>query len=147
MELGVDPAKQAEMVVGTSAGSYLGSSMTSGHFERLSAEFDFFGHFPGLFAKMAPLSTADRSQKRAQEINFAVKDGDPASIRAIGHAALAADNRVNGQAADRLAWLLTGDSKLTGPRQDVYDRERLLYRRANRSHPQSRSARQSNRNI
>jgi NTE family protein len=133
MELGVDPAKQAEMVVGTSAGSYLGSSMTSGHFERLRAEFEFFGHFPGLFAKMAPLSTADPSQKRAQEINFAVKDGDPASIRAIGHAALAADNRVNGQAADRLAWLLTGDSKTGWPAakmyttaNDCYTGERLI---------------------
>ena len=70
MELGVDPAKEAEMVVGTSAGSYLGSSMTSGHFERLRAEFEFFGRFPGLFAKMAPVSTANASQKRAQEINF-----------------------------------------------------------------------------
>ena len=69
---------------------------------------------------MAPLSTADPSQKRAQEINFAVKDGDPASIRAIGHAALAADNRVNGQAAGRLAWLLTGDSKTGWPSAKMY---------------------------
>jgi NTE family protein len=133
MELGVDPAKQAEMVVGTSAGSYIGSSMTSGHFERLRDEFEFFGHFPGLFAKMAPVSTANPSQKRAQEINFTVKDGDPASIRAIGHAALAADNRVNGQAADRLAWLLTGDSKTRWPpakmymtANDCYTGERLI---------------------
>ena len=107
--------------------------MTSGHFERLRAEFEFFGHFPGLFAKMAPVSTANPSQKRAQEINFAVKDGDPASIRAIGHAALAADNRVNGQAVDRLAWLLTGDSKTGWPpakmyttANDCYTGERLI---------------------
>jgi hypothetical protein len=35
IELGVDPARQAELVVGTSAGAYIGSSMTSGHFQRL----------------------------------------------------------------------------------------------------------------
>ena len=120
LELGVDPAKEADMVVGTSAGSYIGSSMTSGHFERLRTEFEFFGHFPGLFAKMAPLSTANPSQKRAQEISFTAKDGDPASIRAIGHAALAADNRVNGQAVERLAWLLTGDSTTSWPPAKMY---------------------------
>ncbi len=133
MELGVDPAKEAEMVVGTSAGAYLGSSMTSGHFGRLRSEIDFFGRFPGLFARMAPVSTANASQKRAQEINFSVKDGDPASIRAIGHAALAADNRVNGPAVERLAWLLTGDSKTGWPpakmyttANDCYTGERLV---------------------
>jgi len=133
MEFGVDPAAQAEMVVGTSAGAYIGSSMTSGHFRRLRTEFDFFGHFPGLFAKLAPLSSANASQKRAREINFAVKDGDPASIRAIGHAALAADNTVNGPAVERVAWMLTGDSRTGWPAakmvttaNDCFTGERLI---------------------
>lgn len=133
MELGVDPVRQADMVVGTSAGAYIGSSMASGHFQRLRAEFDFFGHFPRLFARLAPVSTANASQKRAQEINFRVKDGDPSSIRAIGHAALAADNRVNGSAVERVAWLLTGDSvtewppaKMYTTANDCFTGERLL---------------------
>lgn len=137
MELGVDPAEEAEMVVGTSAGAYIGSSMTSGHFGRLRSEFEFFGRFPGLFAKMAPVSADNLSQKRAREINFAVRDGDPATIRAIGHAALAADNRVNGEAVDRLAWLLTGDSKTGWPpvkmyttANDCYTGERLIVGKA-----------------
>jgi len=46
LELGVDPAGQADMVVGTSAGAYAGSSMTSGGFEHLRDQFDFFGKFP-----------------------------------------------------------------------------------------------------
>ena len=120
MELGVDPAKQAEMVVGTSAGAYIGSSMTSGDFLRLRTEFDFFGHFPSLFGKLAPVSSSNASQKRAREINFSVKDGDPSSIRAIGHAALAADNRVNGPAVERVAWLLTGDSKTNWPASKMF---------------------------
>jgi NTE family protein len=131
-ELGVD-LNLAQMVVGTSAGSYAGSSLTSGHFQRLRLEFDFFGHFPSLFAKLAPLSSPNLSQKRAQEINFNVKDGSPASIRAIGHAALAADNRVNGTAVERLVGLLTGDSTTDWPvakmfttANDCYTGERLI---------------------
>ena len=132
LELGVDP-NVAEMVVGTSAGAYAGSSLTSGHFLRMRKEFDFFGAFPGLFAKMAPVASPNASQKRAQEINFGVKDGGPASIRSIGHAALAADNKLNGDSVDRLAWLLTGDSRTDWPvakmfttANDCYTGERLV---------------------
>ncbi len=132
IEAGFDPAKP-EMVVGTSAGAYMGSSLTSGHFTRMRVEFDFFGHFPRLFAAMAPVSSPNISQRRAQEINFSVRSGDPASIRAIGHAALAADNRVNGPAVERLAWLLTGDSRTDWPparmfttANDCYTGERLV---------------------
>jgi len=123
----------AEMVVGTSAGAYAGSALTSGHFTRLRTEFDFFGYFPSLFAKLAPVTSPNLSQKRAQEINFSVKDGSPASIRAIGHAALAADNHVNGSAVERLAALLTGDSRTDWPvakmfttANDCYTGERLV---------------------
>jgi NTE family protein len=123
----------AEMVVGTSAGAYAGSTLTSGHFSHLRRVFDFFGEFPGLFAKLAPVSSPNLSQKRAQEINFNVKDGTPASIRAIGHAALAADNHVNGNSVDRLAWLLTDDSRTGWPvakmyttANDCYTGERLI---------------------
>jgi NTE family protein len=131
-ELGVD-LNIAEMVVGTSAGAYAGSSLTSGHFQHLRRAFDFFGRFPSLFARLAPVSSPNLSQKRAQEINFNVKDGSAASIRAIGHAALAADNRVNGNAVERLVGLLTDDSKTSWPvakmyttANDCYSGERLV---------------------
>src|SRR5580698_8672495 len=127
----------AEMVVGTSAGAYAGSALTSGHFGHLRRVFDFFGEFPGLFAKLASVTSPNLSQKRAQEINFNVKDGAPASIRAIGHAALAADNRVNGDGVERLAWLLTDDSRTDWPvakmvttANDCYTGERLIVTRA-----------------
>ena len=136
LEAGLDP-NLPEMVVGTSAGAYMGSSLTSGHFARLRVEFDFFGHFPRLFAAMAPVTDPNASQRRAQEINFSVKDGSPASIRAIGHAALAADNRVNGSAVERLAWLLTGDSRTGWPparmfttANDCYTGERIVVSQA-----------------
>jgi NTE family protein len=123
----------ADMVVGTSAGAYAGSTLTSGHFKHLLHVFDFFGEFPGLFAKLAPVTSPNLSQKRAQDINFNVKDGSPASIRAIGHAALAADNHVNGSAVERLAWLLTDDSRTDWPvakmfttANDCYTGQRLV---------------------
>ncbi len=132
IEAGFDPALP-EMIVGTSAGAYMGSSLTSGHFARMRVEFDFFGHFPRLFAAMAPVASPNASQRRAQEINFSVRDGSPASIRAIGHAALAADNRLNGSAVERLAWLLTDDSRSDWPparmfttANDCYTGERLV---------------------
>lgn len=132
IEHGVD-LTAAEMVVGTSAGSYAGSSLLSGRFAQLRSAFEFFGHFPGLFAKLAPVTAPNASQKRAQEINFAVKDGSPDSIRAIGHAALAADNRLNGDGVERLAWLLTGDSRTAWPTpkmfttaNDCYTGERIV---------------------
>lgn len=137
LEMGVDPASLSELVVGTSAGAYVGSSLTSGHFQRLRAQFEFFSYFPGLFAKLAPVSSPNASQKRAQTINFSVKDGSPDSIRAIGHAALAADNRVNGPAVDRMAWLLTDDSRSAWPpakmittANDCYTGERLVVHKA-----------------
>src|SRR5690349_14131158 len=114
-EQGVDAPTLAEMIVGTSAGSYIGSSMASGHFQRLRTEFDFFGHFPGLFARLAPVTEPNASQMRAQKINAAAKDGSLATLRTIGRAALAADNRLNGPAVERVAALLTGDSRTSWP--------------------------------
>ena len=54
IEAGLDMVRLPKMVVGTSAGSYMGSSPLSGEFTRLRTEFDFFGKFPEIFAKIAP---------------------------------------------------------------------------------------------
>ena len=137
LEEGIDAAALAEMIVGTSAGSYAGSSMASGHFQRLRAEFDFFGHFPGLFARMAPVGDPNTSQQRAQKINAAAKDGSIATRQLIGHAALAANNQVNGAALERVAAFLTGDSKTEWPAAkmhttavDCYTGERVVVSQA-----------------
>ena len=137
LEQGIDAASLAEMIVGTSAGSYAGSSMASGDFQRLRVEFDFFGHFPGLFARMAPVSDPNTSQQRAQKINAAAKDGSLATRQLIGHAALAADNQVNGPAIEHMAALLTGDSKTDWPPAkmhttavDCYTGERIIVSQA-----------------
>lgn len=136
-EQDIDAGVLADIIVGTSAGSYAGSSMASGHFDRMRAEFDFFGHFPGLFARMAPVSNPNASQQRAQKINAAAKDGSLSTRQIIGHAALAADNAVNGEAIERMAALLTGDSRTDWPAAqmhttavDCYTGERIIVSRA-----------------
>lgn len=136
-EQGLDMAALPEMVVGTSAGSYMGSSLASGHFNRMRTEFDFFGYFPGLFAKMAPLSAPNISQQRAMEINAGARDGEISTLRIIGHAALAADNKLNGDGVEKVAAFLTGDSKSDWPAAkmhttavDCYTGERLIVSQA-----------------
>ena len=99
----------------------MGSSLTSGHFSRLRSDFKFFGHFPSLFAKLTPLSSSNASQQRAVRLSSAAKDGEISTLQAIGRAALAADNRVNGDAVSpRLIWMLTGDSRTDWPVAKIY---------------------------
>jgi NTE family protein len=134
---GLDMNALSDVIVGTSAGSYMGSSLAGGHFLRLRSEFEFFGHFPSLFAKLAPLSSPNASQQRAMKLSAAAKDGEISTLQTIGRAALAADNRVNGDAASRLVWLLTGDSETDWPvakmytsAVDCYTGERLIVSQA-----------------
>jgi NTE family protein len=134
---GLDMKELSEMVVGTSAGSYMGSSLTSGHFWRMRREFEFFGRFPSLFARLAPLSSPNVSQQRAMKLSAAAKDGAVSTLQTIGRAALAADNKVNGDAVSRLVWMLTGDSTTDWPvatmftsAVDCYTGERLIVSQA-----------------
>ena len=59
LDVGIDMNALSEMVVGTSAGSYMGSSLTSGHFQHLRFEFELFGYFPKILADMAPFVSPD----------------------------------------------------------------------------------------
>jgi NTE family protein len=138
LEAGLDMASLSQMVVGTSAGSYMGSSLLSGHFKRLRTEMDFFGEFPKIFAKLAPTTNPNTSQLRAMEINMSATDGSIETRQVIGRAALAADNRLNGSRVEALAALLTGDSKTDWPTPkmfttaiDCYTGERLIVGQAN----------------
>lgn len=133
LEAGLKMEQLPEMVVGTSAGSYMGSALLSGQFQRLRTEFDFFGKFPEIFAKMVPLSNPNLSQQRANAINMAAKDGSIETLKVIGRAALATDNHMNGEKTERAAALLTGDSRTSWPTSrmfttgiDCYTGERLI---------------------
>ena len=120
IEAGLDMVRLPEMVVGTSAGSYMGSSLLSGEFSRLRTEFDFFGKFPEIFAKIAPLTKPNISQIRADQINMSATDGSIETRKIIGNAALAANNKLNGDQIEKVAALLTGDSKKNWPTSRMY---------------------------
>ncbi|MCX7221991.1 MAG: patatin-like phospholipase family protein [Burkholderiales bacterium] len=109
-----------EMVVGTSAGSYMGSSLLSGEFARLRTEFEFFGKFPEIFARIAPVTKPNISQQRADQVNMSAADGSIETRKIIGHAALAANNKLNGDHIEKVAALLTGDSKTDWPTSRMY---------------------------
>jgi NTE family protein len=133
MESGLDVVQIPEMVVGTSAGAYMGSSLLSGEFSRLRTEFDFFGKFPEIFAKIAPVAKPNISQMRADQINMSATDGSIETLKIIGHAALAANNKLNGDRVEKVAALLTGDSKKDWPTSrmhttgiDCYTGERIV---------------------
>lgn len=137
IESGLDMYKLPEMVVGTSAGSYMGSSLMSGEFSRLRSEFEFFGKFPEIFAKIAPVAKPNISQMRADQINMSATDGSIETLKIVGHAALGANNKLNGPRIEKVAALLTGDSKTDWPASrmhttgiDCYTGERVVVSQA-----------------
>ena len=88
---GVD-LSNANVAVGTSAGSIFGAMLTSGHLWRLTGEMDLFSDFPKLLADLMPAVKFNASQLRAQRTELSVRDGSVASIQQIGKAAMASRN-------------------------------------------------------
>lgn len=88
---GVDLA-DAEAVVGTSAGSLLGTMLTSGRIAQEANEFAGLAEHPAMMARMVVANTGAASQRRARELQLQIKVYDPAAIQALGRAAMAAQN-------------------------------------------------------
>ena len=90
---GVD-LSQADIIVGTSAGSLGGAILASGMLAEVTQELDALGTFPFLFAKLLPGGAPNDSQVRAKQITIDATDAKPETIKAIGRAAMAARNPV-----------------------------------------------------
>lgn len=86
---GVD-LRRADRVVGTSAGSLVGSLLCAGRISHMARLADLFTRAKGLVSFLAPVGELSTSQQRAMDLFVATTDNDPANVRAIGHAALAA---------------------------------------------------------
>jgi len=86
---GIDLAG-AQRVVGTSAGSLVASVLEAGNLTRLRKEVGVLARLPKLMAALAPAADLHASQSRALERFGLAADAEPDTIRAIGHAALAA---------------------------------------------------------
>ncbi len=88
---GVD-LSQADIIVGTSAGSLGGAILASGMLAGAAQELDALGTFPFLFGKLLPGGEPNASQVRAKQITIDATDAKPETIQAIGRAAMAARN-------------------------------------------------------
>ena len=82
----------ADVVVGTSAGSVFGAMLTAGHLWRIIDEMDFFNDFPRIFVELVPAVQLNEGQKRAIAVEIAATDASPATIQGIGRAAMASRN-------------------------------------------------------
>jgi len=80
----------APRVVGTSAGSLVSSVLEAGNIGRFRKEVGLLSRAPRLLGALAPSGRLNPSQERARDLFFLAQDADAETIRAIGHAALAA---------------------------------------------------------
>jgi len=80
----------ADLVVGTSAGSLVAAIVTAGRLKRVAGQVEFLARVPALLGVLSGEGELHPSQQRALDLFTGAADADPATIRAIGHAALAA---------------------------------------------------------
>lgn len=88
---GVDLTR-ADAVVGTSAGSVLGTCLTSGRITQEANIFEWFAKHPDDMAKLIVVNTGAKSQLRARELQSTTMTNEPQAIQTMGRAAMAAKN-------------------------------------------------------
>ena len=120
----------ADIVVGTSAGALLGSALLGGRLDLFSAEFNLLGNYPKLMAKFVPTDKFSPSQKRVMQMARAAKSGNPETIQAIGHAAMAAKS-ISQEKFETNIKVFLGDMKAIPPKMymtaiDCYTAERIV---------------------
>lgn len=121
----------ADIVVGTSAGSLIGALLTGGHLWRFGAELDFFVEFPKIFTMIVPTMAPNPSQLRARGIADTAVSADPATIQAIGRAAMAARNSDGPSDYFNAVKRVIGEEKWPSPKlhttaNDCYTGERIV---------------------
>jgi NTE family protein len=80
----------AQIIIGTSAGSVVATSLAAGHLRTLSREFEALSAVPVIMGALAPADNLHPSQQRALDQFSKADNSRPETVRAIGHAALAA---------------------------------------------------------
>jgi len=120
----------ADRVVGTSAGSLVASSLTSGKLKRLHAEVSVLAKVPAIVSALAPASKLQPSQERALDLFLRATDSEPATVQEIGRAALAAATP-RPEVTRRNLSLVVGPGRLSSPTLqitcvDAYTGERCV---------------------
>ena len=124
---------RADRVVGTSAGSMVASALTGGRLKLLHAQVSLLARVPALVSALAPASVLKPSQQLALDLFLKATDGEPATVQAIGHAALAAATP-RAEAMRRNVSLVLGPGRLTSEALqitcvDTYTGERCVVTR------------------
>ena len=130
------PYDMPDIIIGTSAGSLVGSTIAGGHLERLTNEFDFFRDFPKILAALVPTGTANPSQIRARDLCQIAHDASVATIQWIGRGAMSANNPPVSKLQEMIE-TLTGNRAWPSPKfhaatMDCYTGERLVVSEANK---------------
>lgn len=108
----------ADRVVGTSAGSVVAWALAGGHLRRLHLEGYALSRLPAALSALAPATALNDSQLRALGLFERAADGGPDTVRAIGHAALAA-HTPSPRTVPRNLSLLLGRERWPSPRLHV----------------------------
>ncbi len=121
----------ADRLVGTSAGSVVAAILASGALRRAEMQIRFLMAIEPLLGMVAPSPHLNATQQRARDLFMYAEDADTATIRAIGHAALAADAPGEGALRRSLA-LFLGRGTWTSPALhitavDAYSGERTVF--------------------
>ncbi len=82
--------REAQRVVGTSAGSLVGSLLCSGRISHFARVADLLTRAKGLVSYLAPVGDFSHSQSRAFDLFLNATDAQPHTLQQIGHAALSA---------------------------------------------------------
>lgn len=120
----------ADIVVGTSAGAVLGSALLGHRLDLFSAEFNLLANYPKVMAKFVPTKNFSPSQERVMKMGIDAKDGNPDTIQAIGHAAMAA-KAISAEKFEMNMKIFLGDMKQIPAKMfittiDCYTAERLV---------------------
>ncbi len=102
---GIDLAG-ADRVVGTSAGAVVAAVLEAGRIRRMHAELGIVARLPKVLGALAPSGGLRPSQIRAADLFHRAADADPETVRAIGHAALAAQTSTPPVMARKLGVIL-----------------------------------------
>ncbi|MDQ6797795.1 MAG: patatin-like phospholipase family protein [Actinomycetota bacterium] len=126
---GIDLAG-ADRVVGTSAGALVAAVLEAGRIRRMHAQLTVVARLPKLLGALAPAGNLRPSQLRAAEMFREAPDADAGRIRAIGHAALAAQTSAPPVMARKLGLILASRRWPSGALHitcvDTYTGERCI---------------------
>jgi NTE family protein len=125
---------EADRIVGTSAGSVLATVTASGRLARFRSILRLLENRPAMIGRLAPASELRPSQQRAVDMFEQARDAEPATVRAIGAAALAAHTPGAGRLAGSVGmimqtWRWPSDALVVSA-VDAYSGERLALDRA-----------------